>query len=196
MIAETATVVDIHPVGHRQPQPQALRDRARRSRTRLPLCRVQHSVEYLQVDDFAVPVSLFAAVVFVVLLASARAADPAGFKTLEIGDAAPDFRLPGVDGKDYSLSDFAKAKLLAIIFTCNHCPTAQAYEDRIIQLDAQYKDKGVALVAISPNDPLAVRLDELGYIPSGMTPAQMAKLMAEEKQRWTALISDAGIKAE
>jgi peroxiredoxin len=91
------------------------------------------------------------------------AADPAGFKTLEIGDAAPDFKLSGVDGTDYSLADFAKAKLLAVIFTCNHCPTAQAYEDRIIQLHADYKDKGVAVVAISPNDPLAVRLDELGY---------------------------------
>ena len=88
------------------------------------------------------------------------AADPAGFKTLEIGDAAPDFRLPGVDGKDYSLADFAKAKLLAVVFTCNHCPTAQAYEERIIQLHADYKDKGVALVAISPNDPLAVRLEQ------------------------------------
>jgi peroxiredoxin len=93
----------------------------------------------------------------------ALAADPAGFKTLGIGDSAPDFKLPCVDGKDYTLADFAKSKLLAIIFTCNHCPTAQAYDDRIIQLHADYKDKGVALVAISPNDPLAVRLDELGY---------------------------------
>jgi peroxiredoxin len=91
------------------------------------------------------------------------AADPPGFKILEIGDKAPDFRLPGVDGKDYSLDDFAKSKLLAIVFTCNHCPTAQAYENRIIQLHADYKDESVALVAISPNDPLALRLDELGY---------------------------------
>src|SRR5262245_49138904 len=87
------------------------------------------------------------------------AADPAGFRTLEIGDKAPDFRLPGVDGKDHTLADFEKSKLLAIIFTCNHCPTAQAYEERLIQLHRDYKDKGVALVAISPNDPLAVRLD-------------------------------------
>jgi len=91
------------------------------------------------------------------------AADPSGFKTLEIGDKAPDFSLPGVDGKTYSLDDFAKTKLLAIVFTCNHCPTAQAYEDRIIQLHADYKDKGVAIVCISPNDPQALRLDELGY---------------------------------
>jgi peroxiredoxin len=96
-------------------------------------------------------------------VAAASAAEPAGFKTLQIGDHAPDFHLPGVDGKEYSLADFAKSRLLALVFTCNHCPTAQAYEDRIMQLHADYADRGVALVAISPNDPLAVRLDELGY---------------------------------
>lgn len=84
-------------------------------------------------------------------------------QTLEIGGAAPDFNLPGVDGKNYTLKDSADAKILVVIFTCNHCPTAQAYEDRIIKLQADYKDKGVALLAISPNDPKAIRLDELGY---------------------------------
>ena len=82
---------------------------------------------------------------------------------LELGAAAPDFALPGVDGKTYQLADFAAAKVLVVLFTCNHCPTAQAYEERILQLHADFKDRGVALVAISPNDPLAVRLDELGY---------------------------------
>ena len=86
------------------------------------------------------------------LFAAASLAAPEGFKTLEIGDKAPDFKLPGVDGKDYSLADFASAKFLLVIFTCNHCPTAQAYEDRILKLHADYKDRGVALVAISPND--------------------------------------------
>ena len=86
---------------------------------------------------------------------------------LEIGSAAPDFNLPGVDGKNHSLKEYADAKILCIIFTCNHCPTAQAYEERIIKLHADYKDKGVALVAIMPNDPLAVRLDELGYSDLG-----------------------------
>jgi peroxiredoxin len=90
-------------------------------------------------------------------------ADPPGLKTLPIGAAAPDFSLPGVDGRDYGLKDFADARLLVVLFTCNHCPTAQAYEDRIIRLHADFKDKGVALVAISPNDPKALRLDELGY---------------------------------
>jgi peroxiredoxin len=83
--------------------------------------------------------------------------------TLEIGAAAPDFSLPGVDGKTYTLESFREAEALVIIFTCNHCPTSQAYEDRIKQLAADYKDKKVAVVAISPNDPEAVRPDELGY---------------------------------
>src|SRR5262249_52053603 len=76
---------------------------------------------------------------------------------------APDFALPGVDGRTYGLKDFADAKVLVVLFTCNHCPTAQAYEDRIIKLHADYQDRGVRLVAISPNDPKAVRLDEQGY---------------------------------
>jgi peroxiredoxin len=90
-------------------------------------------------------------------------ADPPGLKTLEIGAAAPDFKLLGVDDKTYTLGDFADARILVVVFTCNHCPTAQAYESRIARLHADYKQKGVAVVAISPNDPAAVRLDELGY---------------------------------
>jgi peroxiredoxin len=82
---------------------------------------------------------------------------------LAIGADAPDFNLPGVDGKMYSLADFKAAKVLAIIFTCNHGPTAQAYEDRMIQVAADYKDKGVAFVAISPNSPLGLLYEELGY---------------------------------
>jgi peroxiredoxin len=99
--------------------------------------------------------------------ASTAVADPPGLTTLPIGSQAPDFHLPGVDGKTYSLSDFSQAKVLVVIFTCNHCPTAQAYEGRIARLQADYRDKGVAVVAISPNDPAAVRLDELGYTDLG-----------------------------
>lgn len=84
-------------------------------------------------------------------------------KTLDIGAAAPDFNLPGVDGRYYSLKDFENAKVLVILFTCNHCPTAQAYEDRIIQIHQDYLDKGVQLVAISPNSPLGLMYEELGY---------------------------------
>jgi peroxiredoxin len=104
----------------------------------------------------------------VALLAAGRAqADPPGLKTLSVGADAPDFNLLGVDGRRYSLKDFADAKVLVVLFTCNHCPTAQAYEGRVAKLHADYKDKGVALVAISPNDPSAVRLDELGYTDLG-----------------------------
>ncbi len=98
---------------------------------------------------------------------SVAAADPPGLKTLAIGAEAPDFRLPGVDGKTYGLKDFADAKVLVVVFTCNHCPTAQAYEARVAKLHADYRDKGVALVAISPNDDKALRLDELGYTDLG-----------------------------
>ena len=82
---------------------------------------------------------------------------------LPIGSSAPDFSLPGIDGKTYSLKDFSKANILVVVFTCVHCPTAQGYEDALIQLTSDYKSKGVAVVAISPNDPSSIRLDELGY---------------------------------
>jgi peroxiredoxin len=88
-------------------------------------------------------------------------------KTLAIGAPAPDFRLPGVDGKTYTLRSFQKAKILAVVFMCNHCPTSQAYEKRIIQMTTDYKDKGVAVVAINPNHPGSLRLDELGYSDVG-----------------------------
>ena len=91
----------------------------------------------------------------------------AQYKSLEIGQKAPDFNLPGVDGRNYKLADFANAKVLVIIFHCNHCPTAQAYEGRMKKLAADYRGKGVALVAISPNDPKSVRLSELGYSDMG-----------------------------
>lgn len=88
------------------------------------------------------------------------AADP---PTLATGSAAPDFSLPGVDGKIHKLADYGSAKVLAVLFTCNHCPTAQLYETRMKQLVEDYRGKSVAFVAIAPNDPNAVRLDEMGY---------------------------------
>src|SRR4051812_48125820 len=72
-------------------------------------------------------------------------ADPPDLATLPIGAAAPDFHLPGVDGKTHDLKDFAAAKVLVVIFTCNHCPTAQAYEERVARLCTEYKDRGVAV---------------------------------------------------
>ncbi len=82
---------------------------------------------------------------------------------LKIGSKAPDFTLPAADGKRYSLNDFAKYKVLVVLFTCNHCPTAQAYEDRVLKLVNEYKAKNVGLVAISPNSPIGLLYEELGY---------------------------------
>ncbi|TFH50046.1 MAG: redoxin domain-containing protein [Bacteroidia bacterium] len=88
-------------------------------------------------------------------------------KTLEPGNLAPDFSLPGVDGITYTLKSFEKAKVVVVIFSCNHCPTAQAYEDRIISLANDYGSKGVAVVMISPNSVAALNYAELGYSDMG-----------------------------
>jgi peroxiredoxin len=109
---------------------------------------------------------------------AAAAADPP--PVLEIGAPAPPFDLPGVDGKRHRLADFAAAKVLVVVFTCNHCPTAQAFEARIAKIHDDYKDKGAVLVAISPNDPRAVRLDELGYSDLGDSFEDM-KVRAKER---------------
>ncbi|MDP3352660.1 MAG: redoxin domain-containing protein, partial [Flavobacteriaceae bacterium] len=71
----------------------------------------------------------------------------------KIGDNATDFKLKNVNDKMVSLSDFKKAKGFIVIFTCNHCPYSVAYEDRIIELDKKYKDKGYPVIAINPNNP-------------------------------------------
>ncbi len=100
--------------------------------------------------------------------------------TLQIGTLAPDFKLPGVDGKTYTLASFKNANILVIVFTCNHCPTAQAYQDRIIKLTDDYKDKGVAVIAIMPNDPKAITPGELNYTDLGDSFKEM-KIRAKEK---------------
>src|SRR5260370_18211128 len=102
-----------------------------------------------------------------VLATCAARADGPAVSILPIGAQAPDFCLPGIDGQTHCLKDYVESKVLVVVFTCNHCPTAQLYEQRIRQLAADYEDKGVALVAIEPNNPNAVRLDEMGYTDVG-----------------------------
>ena len=72
--------------------------------------------------------------------------------TLRIGQAAPDFKLPGVDGKTYTLADFADAEVLIVVFSCNHCPYVVGSEDRMIRLYADYRPRGVEMIAINPNE--------------------------------------------
>src|SRR5450432_3198233 len=80
---------------------------------------------------------------------------------LALGSPAPNFELPGIDGKIHKLSDYSASPVLVVVFTCNHCPIAQMYETRIAQLDADYRDRGVVVVAIQPTAPEAIRVDEL-----------------------------------
>lgn len=77
----------------------------------------------------------------------------------KIGDTATDFKLKSVDGKVYGMSDYKGAKGFIVVFTCNHCPFAVKYEDRINALAKKYKSKGYILLAINPNDP-AVQPDD------------------------------------
>jgi thiol-disulfide isomerase/thioredoxin len=91
----------------------------------------------------------------------------AGYPVLPIGSHAPDFSLPGIDGKTHSLKDYDSAKVLAIIFTCNHSPVAQMYEKRIKQLVTDYRARGVAFVVIMGNDDKAEKYSEWGFTDVG-----------------------------
>lgn len=86
---------------------------------------------------------------------------------MPIGGSAPQFDLPGVDGKNHKLSDYANAKVLAILMEADHSPASQLYEARIRKLYDSYKDKGLALVAICPDDPNAVPIADLSYTDVG-----------------------------
>lgn len=73
-------------------------------------------------------------------------------KKLAIGQRAPDFTLPTIDGHDRALQSFKDKRVIVVVFTCNHCPYAQAYEDRLVAIQRDYADKGVQLVAVNSND--------------------------------------------
>jgi peroxiredoxin len=89
---------------------------------------------------------------FLCVLLAASWVDAADVKELAIGAAMPEFSLPGVDGKDHSSAEYKDKKLLAVIFHCNHCPVATAYQDRMIAIQKDYAEKGVQIVAINSND--------------------------------------------
>jgi peroxiredoxin len=113
------------------------------------------------------------AVAFAALAAVSAAWGQDHPQPLAIGAPAPDFHLPAVDGKTYSLADFKDAKVLAVIFTAVHCPTAEVYENRIKKLVSDYRDRGVAFAVIQPNSPKGLRLDEMGYTDLGDSLAEM-----------------------
>src|SRR5438445_4629620 len=112
-----------------------------------------------------------------------KAADeslPPDAHVLNIGDTAPDFSLPGIDGKTYSLANFTNGKLLMVVFLSNHCPYSHAAETRLLPFVAEMKGRGLAVVAINPNHPDAVRIDELGYSKYSDSYEEM-KIYAKEK---------------
>ncbi len=100
---------------------------------------------------------------------------------LQAGDPAPDFSLPGADGKTYSLASFKHADVLAVLFMANHCPTSQMCQDRVIALVEKYRKQSFALVAISPSDPAAVMPHQLDRSDVGDSLAEMI-LRAREKK--------------
>src|SRR5690606_30721419 len=79
----------------------------------------------------------------------------------DLGDQATDFKLPNIDGKSVSMSDYKDAKGFIVVFTCNHCPYAVAYEDRLVALDKKYKALGYPVIAIQPNDPILSPRDNM-----------------------------------
>jgi thiol-disulfide isomerase/thioredoxin len=101
-------------------------------------------------------------------------------KTLEIGSMAPDFSLKGIDGKIYTLADFAASKILVVVFSCNHCPTAQAYQDRLIRISDKYTSRGVSLIVISSNSSKSLNLWEQGWSDLGDSFEEM-KIRAKDK---------------
>jgi len=119
--------------------------------------------------------------VFAFLILALTASVQETHPILALGSPAPNFELPGVDGAIHKLADYSSSAVLVVVFTCNHCPIAQMYEGRIAQLAGDYKDRGVAVVAIQPNDPQAIRIDELDSSDISDSLEEM-KIRAQYKQ--------------
>ena len=101
--------------------------------------------------------TIFLLSIFIIATAFTLKITSKGYK---IGDTATDFKLKNIDEKMVSLADYENAKGFIVIFTCNHCPFSIAYEDRIIELDKQYKEKGYPVIAINPNNPKISKGDD------------------------------------
>lgn len=109
--------------------------------------------------------------------------NPPDIQTLKIGDPAPDFDLPGIDGKNHKLAEYTGGKITMVLFTSNHCPTSHSIEKRLQRFWEEYQPKGVKLVAINPNHPDGLSPDELGYGEFGDSFAEMKPYA--EKNKWT-----------
>ena len=110
---------------------------------------------------------------------------------MAIGAAAPDFSLPGVDGKTHTLSEYADSKLLAIVFDCNHCPQSHLYDSRIRKLHADYHEKGVTLIAVSPDNPVNVHYADLAWTDMNDSLAEMKDRAADTHMEYPFLYDGA-----
>ena len=131
------------------------------------------------------------AILFALAASACGTARTAG---LDPGSAAPEFSLPGVDGRTHALRDYAGSRVLAVVFTANSCPASQLYEARIRQLHEQYRDKGVTVVAINPNTPEAMQLADLAYTDVGETLDDM-KMRAAHRRLEFPYLSDGETQA-
>jgi peroxiredoxin len=126
--------------------------------------------------------ALLAAFIAIGLSMQTQAKEGKFNSSVSIGEQAPDFSdLPGIDNKKHSLNDYKKAKAAVVVFTCNHCPVAQAYEERLVELQKAYKKRGVQFVAICANEEDADTLEKL-------------KERAEEKKFNFSYLHDVGQK--
>lgn len=123
-------------------------------------------------------------IILLVMLALSAFLSHAQTATLKAGDAAPDFKLKNVDNKELSFASFPNAKGYIVVFTCNTCPYAVAYEQRIIDLDKKFKPQGYPVIAINPNDPEASSADAFNKMQD----------LAKEKKYPFPYLFDAGQK--
>src|SRR5262245_44992250 len=120
-------------------------------------------------------------VVLTLAIVGCRGSEP---PHLAIGAAAPEFSLPGIDGKSHALAESSDSRVLAIVFTGNSCPVSQQYEARIRKLHEDYRSKGVSVVAINPNAPAAMQLADLGYSDVGETLDDMKRRAADRQLQY------------
>ena len=131
----------------------------------LPKCGIEFLFFFMSMNTL----KTFGAVVFSLILSISCAFAvsgkdlPTGFTTLDIGDSAPDFSLPGTDGKQYSLSDFGGTDIFVVYFTGTHCPTSHGAMGRMLKFVDDFKDESFRFVAINPNHSSGLRPDEFGH---------------------------------
>ena len=107
--------------------------------------------------------------------------------TLQIGDYAKDFMVPGTDGATYSLSDFKEAKVLVVFFTCNHCPFVTESDETTRETVNLYKDKGVAFIGINANSENTYPTDSFDHMVVRMNEHQFPWIYARDKSQEVAL---------